>query len=352
MLKNVVRLVMFKRFFLSFVLLFSGIINAQFERFALYQHKKTGQLVFLIGDHHDKDSHAEAQSGFLHTLFEKSLENVGPENIEFLVEAPFSWSTAQDKDKISAEIETFKFGGFLQDVYRSYARVLPGKSPLSACSVKSIDLRSDNHRTMRATYVYHVQRGSKYADALHESLIECIEADLVNVITPIKQRDETWLFKFFEKWMDYIQRDETGTNSYFELLVDLTIVDKIRTSNKKVLYVSAGDCHIENVQRYLFECDYSGKGVEWNTVFTTGQEEVSHPEIFENSLFEKLDKKCSLCGNGAAQSCAQCKVVSYCGRKCQVRDWKSGHKDKCKQQEEAAAAAAVQSVQQEEAVAA
>lgn len=60
--------------------------------------------------------------------------------------------------------------------------------------------------------------------------------------------------------------------------------------------------------------------------------------------FEELDKKpnprfqlhaCHSCGQaeselGEFKRCGGCKSVYYCGRKCQVQDWKAGHKQKCK----------------------
>jgi len=60
--------------------------------------------------------------------------------------------------------------------------------------------------------------------------------------------------------------------------------------------------------------------------------------------FEELDKKpnprfqrhaCQSCGVaeselGEFKRCGRCKSVYYCGRKCQVQDWKAGHKQKCK----------------------
>ena len=60
--------------------------------------------------------------------------------------------------------------------------------------------------------------------------------------------------------------------------------------------------------------------------------------------FEELDKKpnprfqrhtCQGCGQaeselGEFKRCGGCKSVYYCGRKCQVQDWKAGHKQKCK----------------------
>ena len=39
---------------------------------------------------------------------------------------------------------------------------------------------------------------------------------------------------------------------------------------------------------------------------------------------------CAGCGaNGAEQRCSRCKAVNYCGRACQMKDWKSGHREEC-----------------------
>jgi hypothetical protein len=34
---------------------------------------------------------------------------------------------------------------------------------------------------------------------------------------------------------------------------------------------------------------------------------------------------------GEFKSCARCRLKYYCSRKCQVKDWKNGHKEKCKE---------------------
>jgi len=43
-------------------------------------------------------------------------------------------------------------------------------------------------------------------------------------------------------------------------------------------------------------------------------------------------KQCSHCGksNVGLQVCARCKMVQYCSKDCQVKDWKDGHKTMCK----------------------
>ncbi len=40
------------------------------------------------------------------------------------------------------------------------------------------------------------------------------------------------------------------------------------------------------------------------------------------------EKNCMSCN---LMLCQSCRKVSYCGKKCQIRDWKSFHKDECKQ---------------------
>jgi hypothetical protein len=38
---------------------------------------------------------------------------------------------------------------------------------------------------------------------------------------------------------------------------------------------------------------------------------------------------CSVCGAGKARRCNNCHSVAYCGKDCQVKDWKDGHKIMC-----------------------
>lgn len=41
-------------------------------------------------------------------------------------------------------------------------------------------------------------------------------------------------------------------------------------------------------------------------------------------------KKCAYCNKGGIlQLCSRCKVVRYCSRDCQLKDWKNGHKNQC-----------------------
>ncbi len=39
--------------------------------------------------------------------------------------------------------------------------------------------------------------------------------------------------------------------------------------------------------------------------------------------------ECPVCSKPATSSCSRCKSVSYCGRECQVKHWKDGHKTQC-----------------------
>ena len=51
------------------------------------------------------------------------------------------------------------------------------------------------------------------------------------------------------------------------------------------------------------------------------------------------DRTCAQCGAGGSEdaggsalklsSCARCKAVAYCGKVCQLRHWKAGHKKSC-----------------------
>ena len=42
----------------------------------------------------------------------------------------------------------------------------------------------------------------------------------------------------------------------------------------------------------------------------------------------RLPAVCAVCGEEAAKKCP-CKLVMYCSKECQKRDWKAGHKDVC-----------------------
>lgn len=41
------------------------------------------------------------------------------------------------------------------------------------------------------------------------------------------------------------------------------------------------------------------------------------------------DDSCPVCMEEAEQLCSKCKTVRYCGKACQTKDWKAGHKTKC-----------------------
>ena len=38
---------------------------------------------------------------------------------------------------------------------------------------------------------------------------------------------------------------------------------------------------------------------------------------------------CAVCGKPAPLQCARCSAAAYCGRECQVADWRAGHKAVC-----------------------
>ncbi|XP_028807093.1 ubiquitin carboxyl-terminal hydrolase 18 [Neltuma alba] len=42
------------------------------------------------------------------------------------------------------------------------------------------------------------------------------------------------------------------------------------------------------------------------------------------------DPVCAVCGQSGTKKCSRCKAVRYCSEACQVADWKSRHKTKCK----------------------
>jgi hypothetical protein len=39
--------------------------------------------------------------------------------------------------------------------------------------------------------------------------------------------------------------------------------------------------------------------------------------------------ECTVCLDEAELRCSRCKTVAYCGKSCQAKDWKSGHKIRC-----------------------
>lgn len=41
------------------------------------------------------------------------------------------------------------------------------------------------------------------------------------------------------------------------------------------------------------------------------------------------DDSCPVCMEEAELLCSKCKTVRYCGKVCQTKDWKAGHKTKC-----------------------
>jgi len=51
---------------------------------------------------------------------------------------------------------------------------------------------------------------------------------------------------------------------------------------------------------------------------------------------------CDYCGKNWSgnQSCGRCKMVFYCGRECQIGDWKHGHKEECPEMKETSELAA------------
>ena len=63
---------------------------------------------------------------------------------------------------------------------------------------------------------------------------------------------------------------------------------------------------------------------------------ANRSECNENTLDDRNRKACKLCGWTKKHSyskmykCSRCKMVYYCGRKCQKIDWKFDHRGVCK----------------------
>jgi hypothetical protein len=48
------------------------------------------------------------------------------------------------------------------------------------------------------------------------------------------------------------------------------------------------------------------------------------------NIMEACDGCRGLFQRGGVKKCARCKKRAYCGRACQRKHWKAGHKDECK----------------------
>lgn len=62
-------------------------------------------------------------------------------------------------------------------------------------------------------------------------------------------------------------------------------------------------------------------------------ERVLHFDVTTQTLetdYDRVVPACQVCGKTAKFRCTRCKRAWYCGRECQVRDWKAGHKAQCK----------------------
>ncbi|KAH0576461.1 MYND finger domain-containing protein [Spironucleus salmonicida] len=60
---------------------------------------------------------------------------------------------------------------------------------------------------------------------------------------------------------------------------------------------------------------------------------LSHFDINTSTIVDQFDKvyPTCFCGQIARSRCSKCKKIWYCGRECQLKDWKSGHKKTCGQ---------------------
>ncbi|GMI00942.1 hypothetical protein TrLO_g12173 [Triparma laevis f. longispina] len=82
-----------------------------------------------------------------------------------------------------------------------------------------------------------------------------------------------------------------------------------------------------------------GETPEWAKEYVEGlkkkeieeeEELIEKVETFEVSENVSEERKCEACEKEGAKKCSRCKVVWYCSKDCQVKDWKI-HKKICKQ---------------------
>jgi MYND finger/Sel1 repeat len=81
----------------------------------------------------------------------------------------------------------------------------------------------------------------------------------------------------------------------------------------------------------LFWCEFMTDEMKDSVCDEVGAKLMQHGSI--NPM--NIQNQCACCGkprgNGCAiQLCAKCKGIGYCGRECQTRHWKMGHKRDCK----------------------
>lgn len=56
---------------------------------------------------------------------------------------------------------------------------------------------------------------------------------------------------------------------------------------------------------------------------------IEEEEEIENEIIKPLNSTCILCGFAGEFKCGQCHNISYCSKRCQMEDWKLGHKNLC-----------------------
>jgi hypothetical protein len=91
---------------------------------------------------------------------------------------------------------------------------------------------------------------------------------------------------------------------------------------------------ISEIRTRMLACDFASIAKEVRTWFFSLDDEREHvarmAALYGSAEFERavMTPECAVCKRPATSRCSKCKRVWYCGRECQVADWKS-HKPEC-----------------------